>query len=836
MKAALRRSSIDDTNFLCNAALLYFVIFSVGLCKLTWVGSQYFNQHLDFHAVVSQMCDWVSVFPHNKLPQLLFFGFSLVALFGFWGIYCGVTAMMRRGHHPLKLYRQELLIVYFAIAAIVNIGLMTQPKYLVLDLLVWMVSFGVLPIYLYSQQLRARIVKFETRWRVSPTLMWLSCGLVTGILVAIFYPLVMQPLLIANDFLDIPEQTILQKRVVDNTEYINQHHIAGLHIYDPRTDHGVVSESPRLAKIKLPRLPVLSEFLRSKEHDMFFYDDATQSLSLKGAMSRQDFRYLLEIYQADKQHQQQIKILYEQAQHNEILNKRQTYNAEQQEFIEKNTTEMTEKMKAGWMFFHHSWVLHPILAVALGADAGQQVFLYGYGSAMALKYLLVQMGGISFQNYFKLSFAVYPIYFFMFLAAIYWIFRRADFVCLGALLLSVSFFCLGYQMILLAPGYNPMRHVFDMVLLVAFVRYLQKNTVGSLGWVLVLGCGAIIWSKDFGLLLMLALLITAVIRNRVMHRRAYGLGLLAVFGILLAVFCYRLPIHGVNYNFIYMLLGYTLPTANIFKIIIILIAISVGYIAYSQCRKLESEYYWLSLSLFFYLQLQLIYYIWYPSLQHFLVLAPVVIIWGMTWLYGFNKEKKTYMFGMQSIVLGTVLLLYLPSLYFFYSDRQHYLQTFSTHIVHKWPFEYGAFTSTMDPQLFGDTLRMIEHHMPHTTSMYLISKYDDILPVLAHRYNGLPVVNLALDLLSNRDIDRCVQAIERDKPQYIWVDSDIHRDLRGDVMLPYDFWEVERNYPESYGRFAVMKNMRILYQRIRNEYSPLAQGSLLTVYERKTGL
>lgn len=91
---------------------------------------------------------------------------------------------------------------------------------------------------------------------------------------------------------------------------------------------------------------------------------------------------------------------------------------------------------------------------------------------------------------------------FIFLTVVYQLFRRADFVCMGAVLLSTSILMLGYQLILLAPGYNPMRHIFDMVMIFFFFRYLQKNSLLYLCMTLVTGFIAVLWSKDFGLFLV----------------------------------------------------------------------------------------------------------------------------------------------------------------------------------------------------------------------------------------------------------------------------------------------------------------------------------------------
>jgi hypothetical protein len=768
MKAANYSRGSFETSIFTNVVLLYWIIFSIGLCKLSWITSRYIYQHLDFQPITTQMCEWTRVFFHPKIPELLFFCLSLISLFIFWGMYAVCTAVVLKQKTTVPEHKTFWILPYCFIAAVLNIGLLPQPKFLFLDVLIWTVGFCGLPIYIWSASFKRFLINFETRVALNNTVLSLISGCIVLVFLSVFYPLIGKPLQIASDFLDIPEQTILGHKVVDNTQYINAHHIAGLHLYDPRSS---------------------------------------------------EFKQNLDLTHRTKQHH---------------------YSVEENEFIEKNRIELSNKVKAGWLFFHHSWVLNPVLASSLGAETSKQVFLYGYGSAQFLKHLLLHWGGINFQNYFKLSFAFYPLYFCMFLGVIYSVFRRIDFVCIGALLLSSSFFLLGYQMILLAPGYNPMRHVLDLPMIALFFYYFKyghssRQSIGLLLGLLGLGLGSIIWSKDFGLFLTLSLLLTVMIHDRVLQQSSFVPSILGVFGIISAIVLYRHPMHGVNYNFLYMLLGYTLPSTHIFKIIMIIMGISLAYIGYIQNKKIESPYFWLSLGLFFYLQMQFIYYILYPSLQHFLVLAPIFIVWGMTWLWLWHDERQAQILGSYLVLFGSLLFLYVPSLYFFYKESSNYSAIFANHIVHHWSLPSGQFQTTMEPAVFSESVQMIDHYLPHAKSMYLISKYDAILPVLAQRYNALPVVNLALDLLAQRDIDRCVQAITTHKPQYLFIDSDIRRDLDGDVMTPDDCLNVPRNYQESYGRFTVLKNMRSVYNRIQNDYVPIQQGPLLTVYARKAG-
>ncbi|MCR9191812.1 MAG: hypothetical protein NXI01_04045 [Gammaproteobacteria bacterium] len=630
--------------------------------------------------------------------------------------------------------------------------------------------------------------------------------------------------------MSIPEQTILQNgHVVDNIQFVNKHRLGGLHLYDPQKPE----EKLDLAGINVPKTPLLNNFLANPEHLMFFYDDKTQFLSVKGNMSYAAYEALLKVYGNQPVNLEKVNLLFAQSNALQKFYKTQTYTAKEQDFLKKNALEYNLKVKAGWFFFHHSWVLNPMLALSLGADAKHQVFLYGWGSTLFLKQALSLLGGMSFQNYFKSIFIFYPLYFFIFLAALYGIFRRIDFVCIGALLLSASVLVLHHQVILLAPGYNPMRHFFDMMIILLFYLYLKNNKIIYLLTSVLLGYISIIWSKDFGLFLFLSLSGTSILKLISIEKFAWKKLIFWTVAITMGLGLYALPYHGENHNLLYMLLGYTIPGTSTFMVGFILGILSFIYLLYLKYKNTASAYYWLSLCVFFYVQLQLIYYIWNPSYHHLLVSTSAVVTLGLTWgmLLG-NKKHSKPSIGLISCIL--LFGIYLATLLGFYLNKLNYEKNFSTHVVHNWEFEYGRFQTTMEPQVFEETIHLIHRYESHP-SMYLISKYDSILPVLAHRYQALPVINLALDLISKYDIKRCIEQINKAQPQYIFVDKDILRNLRSEI--PEKHGDPQLGDPkEAYGRVSAYLNMKELFLLIQDNYQPIQKGGLLTVYQRKPGV
>jgi hypothetical protein len=656
-----------------------------------------------------------------------------------------------------------------------------------------------------------------------------------------FYPLILKPIFIANDLMDIPEKTQLNSGImVDNTAFINDHKIGGLIKYDPRKDHGrsPIIVSPNQVKV-LPT-PMLEHFISIFPRQYrYTYDANTMMLSLRGPMTEKEQRQLSIIYNYDTPSSLAITRLYWDGKTQAQFFKRRVYTEEEQDFIKKNQLEINNQVKAGWFLFHHSWMLNPILAINSGASPQSQTLIYGWLSTVSIGKLLQYFGGVDYQTYFKVTYGFYPLYFLVFLTTMYLVFRKMDYLFVGALLLSSGFFALGDQLIRLAPGFNPVRHLFDMVAFLFFYFYMKKKKAIYLYCSFILALFSILWSKDFGIFLLLSVCGATIPYLICTGVKPYCRVLLVCFVGLIGLTLYFLPLHGMSFNVIYMLLGYTVPPTSSSLTVQVLAVISVIYLFYLNFFKKQSPLFFLSLGLFFFLQLEFIYYIWYPSYHHLLNTAPTGVFLVLTW-WGLYSRIEDRDLQCKTTTLGFVPLIVLLSIYavtlgYFYLDRGSYEKISTNHQLYHWNFKHAVFDSTMDPELFSQTMALI-YKYEKQPSMYLISKYDLILPVLVHKYNKIPTINLVLDLLSYRDIAKVVNKIQRDRPVYLFIDTDITRSFSTEIIHIADRLARHGHYEESLGRVSALENVRNVYFQIIAFYEPVQYGNLITVYKRKAGV
>lgn len=826
---------------------IYFAIYGIGLISVTRFLSREIYHRIDLHPILANLFDWSAYFSHEKLPQLLHYLLTLVAFIPFFMLYVFVSHFGKPYPLVARILNSKKITLYYLITIIalnLTCFFTKHPPNLVIVL--WLLAFFSFPmLYLKSicNLAYKKLYQHQPQTLIQRRIFLLFIAGVVIQFLVVFSPLMFGKMHVANDYLDIPEKTILQNGVsIDNTDYIRKHDIGGLLKYDPRIDHGISPIFQKSNSVSLPPDPLLKHFIGLKGRKYSYtYDDSTQLLTLTNrAMTLHEYKELRKIYSDKPKNIEDIKQFYCSSINAAHYYKTRVYTEEESDFIEKNKMELANQAKAGWFLFHHSWVLNPINAVSLGADYSNQTLLYGLLSTLSLKKLMeLSGGGINYQTYFKISYMLYPLYFLMFLAIVAYIFRRIAYVCIAAVLFSCSVFLIGDQLIQLAPGFNPIRHLFDIIVFLFFYLHIKKEKDVYLYISYSLALFSILWSKDFGIFLFLSMVAGVLLQNINVSERKKSNILLTMGIALLGLVLYFLPIHGKNPNVVYMLLGLTIPNTPTILTSLILCLIGAGYFFYIKCLNKHCAIFYLSFGLFIYCQLELIYFVWFPSFHHLLSTAPPFIFLLLT-LFSLWEEKNshsndiaTYRTYNNNIVLCLLGLIYLPSLVYFNLDRSRLEHIFLTHKVYDWTFKNALFKTTMEPDLFQQSIDLIHKYEKHS-GIYLVSKYDAVIPVLSHTYNLVPAVSVALDLISRRELERMLAVIRKNKPQYLFIDTDISRNYNNDIFHANDPLARKGVYMESLGRASIMDNLQNLYLQVKDSYDPVEVGNLITVYKIRT--
>jgi hypothetical protein len=702
--------------------------------------------------------------------------------------------------------------VFFLISFLINLGLLlaNKDKVGMLGLLgvIWLLIFLWLPVSMRRD-----------RWLSIPawilgegrTVKLTMLAVLLASYGLIFVLLISNPVVVGQDYVHISQRTILKDGTsVDNLEYINQHRIAGLQIYDPRKS---------------------ADGIRIKTHDceqsrreLVSRDGSNQGKVLCGS-------------DGDLLVKAPFVIWDGQADTTPLAA------ADEEDFIRRNSLPgLAEQVKQGWFLFHHGYNFGPMSALSLGASAEQQTMVYGWLSTVAQGKFLEATDNMSYPGYFKLFYALYLAYFAMFLAGVWLIFRNLATVVFAAALVVTAVLTLQIGYIQLAPGFNPVRHFFDVPAFYFLYRGLAEKRSGFMLMAAGLALFAILWSKDLGLFLATstggALLLYGWLQRPYVWSAIFMGGMTVLGGLWL----YAYPLPGANPTSIYMLLGVGAPTAEPGEIFNALILMAL--MALTTFRMKQSvPFKFLTIAMAFYCSQGVTYYIWYPELHHIWGVAPVFILWMAALYHGWiNRQEKSGKLRPEWVLVPLFVLLYLPAQVHFQRDLKAYQERLGNHELYQWTFERASIRSTMDPALFEEAVRAIQKY-EKGNGLYIISRYDHILPVLAGKYSAMPFNELQTNLVSPREVEAAAEAILEGAPEYIFVDSDIGRNYVEstgrtesiDYRAESAGIKLQQMYGEGVARERLAYVLDKVYRRVAERYTKCETTGLISVYRRITG-
>lgn len=816
---------------------IHFAVSSLGFLKI--IDRIVFRIEPFLSISVNGVTDWAASFS-PKLPVLVQYGLSGIGLFFYYLAAYWITGKFSNTE-PRPLWPQASnkmsFIIYFTLVSLFNIYIFASVLYVSLLAVGWLVLFCGGPFLLFKInppffKLRPILAAKKVDRLV---VLIVICLLGTMFLLRVF-----RPAMIANDYMNMPGITKLDNgNLVDNIEFVNKHKVAGLIKNDPRTAPNAALELEQ-ERFKIMRSPDLDYFINHNnngEKYRYLYDDHRGELILHGPMSLEDKNNLTS-WVSRESDREVITVKYREFLRNNSLNEINGCSNEVKEFIGKNSLELLDQSQAGWFFYHHNYFFGPMNALSLGDSAKNQLMIYGWLATVTYEKIMQLFGGINYQNYFKIFNLTYFLYYLIFIAGVWVIYRRSDFTGWAALGVIASLFLLGSRVIDLAPGLNPIRHFLDIFIFIFLYRYLQNRRFALLFGLLALSLFSVLWSKEFGLFILLAVCSASFIFE-LYPSRNWGRAALILLTTILGLALYVFPFSAANPAQPYALTGICTPSTPKILVHLALISISLIYIFITLMLKASFARRVFVFALFIYCQLLGVYFVWYPQTHHLfslaapylLLLISMVDLWDTNQSYGNDNYNPPAIYTyFTPLLLVAVLILSVG----YYRDKSLYEKNFDYHKIYNWDFKKASFQSTMDPTLFEEASELIKKYASGN-GIFLISKYDNILPVLAGKYNKMPFNELPTNLVTEKEISMAAAAVLDNKPHYVFVDSGIEDYLNGEVFVKDDpcYKEFKHNYlyESSLSRVMVLSNLKKVYDDFKQFYRPVEKSKLITVYE-----
>lgn len=764
---------------------------------------------------------WQGVLSLGKREQLLSYVLVLTVIvvyysFSYFYVKRESTSLQNNTFVEWLGLAWQRIVVYLFTVFVVNVFLVTffdlTRYYLVfLTLIIWLLIF-VLPIQFSVGNKNGSKV-------INNSLISL-CIFVISIVPFVYYADGGGPL--ENEFQDIKEQTILENgQVVTNNRFINDHGIGGLVRYDPVVDQGMDPKQLMYSGVPVKMTPEFQKWLSEGERPLrYFYSPASKRLYVSG-FEGDERSQLTSMFDVSS------KSIFRSSAN---IFSTQRYSDEEWDFVRRNKSELINQALAGHYFHHHFALIASINDHILGKSPETTHYTYGWGNTIFVAELLKLTGGFSFEKYVQVLYLFYPVYFFMFVGLIWLIFKDKNYVILASLVALIFFYAQGFESVRFAPGLNPIRHFFDVIVLYLLYCYWKNNTFSYLVFALFVCALAIFANKEFGLVLYLSLMIGVLISNLFNPQFVRWIFLLLA-SILCPFLWFTSPVNPFG-TFSYVLSGLSVPDTPF--TIVFIVGLLISIIAALLSIAVRTIYWHLTVFWLFYGSASLIYFIWNPAPNHIFslgsIFAVLFVLLLKTCVSSFgSKEIELKISKFASMILFVALL---PLTLFFFIQQNGYVNYFKNHVVYNWQFDTAKIETTMDPLLFRQAVDIINKYTSGS-EIYLISKYANILPWLSGKYNSVPYNELALELVSGREVLNTIEFISKKQPEYIFVDTDINRTSFGDIYNQSDLLAKYLGVGSlSKDKALLFENLRLVTESVLQNYSLVDSSALVAVYKR----
>lgn len=483
---------------------------------------------------------------------------------------------------------------------------------------------------------------------------------------------------------------------------------------------------------------------------------------------------------------------------------------------------------------HIGHVLNPINEWETGKAPESTYFQYGIGATFVFKWIMDLLGGPSIHTYYA-TLLGYVAYWLVFAGAVLFVFRDVRYLLAAVGLLAASYYTLGYDALVIAPGVNPLLHFLDLPVLAAALAFFRGGrtvplVAGALGAAAAFALNAL-----FGTMVIAAFLVSAsfhALETAPEGRRVRRLaGLLALVAVPLAAIAWLQPStsgSGVTAQF---LLGFLSWRPRSLLVFLTLAYLAGSYLFLLWARERRDPVKYAVVYLFVYAQGFLLYFYWSGLNNHFWPALPYVGLHLLLMLRVLGESGRLGHWEPRLLLaaLAGIALLLKTGIDGFVKERFLFRKPFARG-SHAWTFPRATVVSTGDPAPIAESLAQIERYSsPGDRRVAIVSVFDNLLPFLAGRHSVFSHFDLQWALITAEERARAVEALRSARPAYVFVG----REVEGDVADPRDVCcgvDTTDELESARGRIGEMARV---FAAVADDYERIETGPLLSVYRRK---
>lgn len=506
---------------------------------------------------------------------------------------------------------------------------------------------------------------------------------------------------------------------------------------------------------------------------------------------------------------------------------------EEEQFLAKNEFELHWQVLSRFMIHHNSFIFIPVQEFELKRNSQEIDAQYGLGFAWILSKAYNWTGGISIDKWLRLSYSLYYVYFLLFIALSYRLTKDWRFTAIVFLISMSVINARGYDFLLLPPGESPWRHFFD--LWVVWFLYSYGKTKNILYYCLALcfGVMSILLNPQIGIMIFVPIMLVGMFFSINQREFSWKIAISIIIGLGLALWAWKTSLSASDLAIYYIdgVIGFPITTK---QLLYFLSLIAVGYaLVLLLIRRIESQYVFPLLFLFFYSQELLLYVVWHYNGDGLKSRAFIYILTiGLMLYYASKSWNERFVKVLWILLTVYAVTVYSKSVSKVFSSKKHYNEIFKTHTTYNWTMDKAQFVSTMNPEPFEKGIDLIQKYSQGQNGIYIISEYDNILPFLANKYSLMPFFDLKWYLITPKELDNSIRVLQKDKPKYLFVDTGTDRMYEKEVIdakVP----SIGYLHQESIWRVQRLMLLKHIFDTVRSEYELIEKGTLISVYKRK---
>jgi len=635
----------------------------------------------------------------------------------------------------------------------------------------------------------------------------------------LFYePIFNQPKII-NEYFNIPEKTVLKNgAVVDNTQYWNKNLPSLITMkYDVATDR-------KFTNCLTATPEELNVFTPSYNDTVMFYDVKSSQFCINGLLQLKSFEGV---------HNSELYHVLQNAQVKARELEKISLSDSDTDFLSFNEFETHWQILSRFMIHHNSFMFIPISDFSQEKNISAINAQYGMGSAWIFEKFLSWKDNISLDGWLKLSYLFYNIYFGLFIAVTFLITRSLPWTAMIFLLSLAIVNNRGYDFLLLPPGESPWRHIFDIVILYCLYLYSEKKNFAYYFLALCFGIISVAINPQIGAMIFTATVVAGLFyayREKTHSVRMIFSVIIATI-LALSTFILTSSTNDLAHYYIDGVIGFPISFHQMFKIFLLII---LGYTLLWKIIKdrLSTNYIYL-IFLVIYAQELILYVVWHYDSDGFKARAFIYILTVALLLFPlrdilFSRWKNRLMVATITIV-G---IIYIQSVADVQKSKRQYEKIFEHHKTYEWNMDRAHIVSTMNPLYFQNGVDLIQKYSKDHNGIYIVSEYDNFLPFLAHKYSLMPFFDLKWYLITPKELGKSIDTLTKNKPEYIFVDTGIDRNLNNEIIDP-KLPQIGYLNQESIWRVQRLKLLNEVFQQVSSDYQLVEKGYLISVYKRK---